>query len=101
MSFFTKFQYSRPSKTIAWYYEIAPRDKKSYLETNYAVTRLWLSQKRDGAGTLTLTIINEWESRSAFDQWVHDSELLEWHRARDTYNNENGIVVLAEEYYSS
>ena len=101
MSFFSKYQFSRPSKAIPWYTEVTPKEIWIYLTANYYETKLWIANKREGTGTLVMTVTSEWESKNAFDQWFHDPNLLEWHKQRDDYHKEHGIILLGEEYYYS
>jgi hypothetical protein len=101
MSYFTKQQYSRPSKAIQWAFENTPRETLTYLDETYGKPKLWLKTNREGVGTLVMTITTEWESRQAVDQWWHDEALQQWHTSRDQYNKDNGIILLHEETYSS
>ena len=101
MSYFTKQQWSRPSKSISWAYENTPQEVRTHLDETYGKSKLWIKTSREGVGTLVMTITTEWQSRQALEQWWHDESLQQWHASRNQHNTENGIVLLNEETYSS
>jgi hypothetical protein len=101
MSFFTKQQWSRPSKAVPWAFESTTQEVRTHLDETYSKPKLWIKTSREGIGTLVMTVTSEWESRQAVDQWWHDEALQQWHASRDQHNKDNGIILLHEETYSS
>jgi hypothetical protein len=101
MSFFTKKQWSRPSKAVPWAYEKYRGTVREYLDETYSKPKLLIKTSREGIGTLVMTVTTEWESRQALDQWWHDETLQEWHASVAQHNTENGIILLHEETYYS
>jgi hypothetical protein len=60
-----------------------------------------LGIKKEGVGTLVLTLSNEWKDRESALQWWEDPQLSSWHQGRETHNRENGIAVVSEEMFYS
>lgn len=83
--------YTRSASTTAWYV-LAPT-MLSHQSNNYTKTNLLVSRTESlSTDKLTLSVITVWKDMNAYESWLADPIVIEFHVDRTAYNVANNIT---------